>query len=136
MSRELRVQHLPARLQSAADVPADFAAQPIGTRADLLAAIQRVAPDTDISAQSRCRIEGPDGPIEVELGDTEPCSAITLRLGDDAASAFIVHDLLEQLGLRALDPAAPNGLFARPDDPEGLVRWHQHRSRLATSGAA
>jgi hypothetical protein len=134
MSRELRVQHLPARLASAAAIPADFVPRPLGPRTEVVAALRRVAPDLDDSDPACYRFEGPDGPVEVLIPPDDPCLGFTLRVGDGASVPFIVNDILTELGMHALDPAAPNGLFALPEGGlEGLTAWHEHRMRMAAA---
>ena len=129
MTRDLRVQHLPARLQSSAAIPADFVPRPISPRADVIAALQRVAPDLDRSDAGCLRLPGPDGVIEVLLGPEDPCPGLTLRVGDGASVPFIVNDILTELGQRALDPAAASGLFELPlDSRDGLVAWQEYRA--------
>lgn len=128
MTRDLRVQHLPARLQSSAAIPADFLPRPIGPRAEVVAALLRVAPDLDTSDAACLRLNGPDGVLEIVLGAEDPCEGLTLRIGDGGSFAFIVNDILTELGQRALDPASPSGLFELPLDQTGLLAWHEHRA--------
>jgi hypothetical protein len=135
MVRELRIQHLPARLAAADQIPADFEPRPIGPRAEVVAAILRVWPDADVGDPARFLIEGPKCTVELELGPEDPCTGLTVRLDDGRSGPFIVHDLLTELGQQALDPSASNGLFALPEDSlEGLAEWRKHREKLVKSG--
>ncbi|GAB4136854.1 MAG: hypothetical protein Fur0037_01620 [Planctomycetota bacterium] len=131
MVRDIRVQHLPSRIESSAEIPAGFVPRPIGARSDVLAAIARVAPDVKAEDPNRLTIPTPDGPVEVILGPEDPCEGLTLRIGDGASHPFVVNDLLAELGQRALDPQAESGMFEVPADPEGLARWHDHRAAAA-----
>ena len=129
MTRDLRVQHLPARLQAAADIPTDFVPRPLGPRAEMLAALQRVAPNLDDSDPGCLRFAGPDGEIEILIGPEDPCTSLMLRVGDGKSVPFVVNDILTELGQRALDAAAPSGLFELSlDDTEGLMSWHEFRA--------
>lgn len=136
MGRELRVQHLPARISAASEIPADFKPMPLGPRADVVAAILRVWPEAGGEDPCRFKIEGPGCAVEVELGPDDPCPGMTLRLDDGKSGPFIVNDLLTELGQRALDPAAKSGLFELPQDGlEGLAEWHKHRGAAMKAGS-
>ena len=112
MSWDLIVQQLPDGVWTVADIPDDFVPGSLGPRATILAAIQRVAPDADVSAPSWGRIERDGVHVEVNLGDADPVRSFALHVRGSGEATRLVRELLDALGMRALDPRSPTGIFA------------------------
>src|SRR5258707_9772808 len=104
MSWDIFVQDFPKNVKSAKDIPADYCAKPIGTRAEIIAKILEVVPFADFSDPSWGDIEGNDWSIEVNLGDDGPSDGFALHVrgaGDEAVG--VIAAILDHLNLRAFE---------------------------------
>lgn len=131
MSWDLYVQDLPHGIQNVAKIPPDFEPRELGTRAVLIAQIQRLLPECHFSNSSLGCIEADDYSIEIELGDTEVVTGIALHIRGDERAAYLVQYLLEGLQLHALDPSSDTGVFSlHAGSLKGFARWRSYRNRL------
>lgn len=135
MSYDVFVQDLPPEARSADEIPDDFVPGPIGTRTQVLAAIQEVAPAADASRPDWILIDGPDFALEVALGEEEELTEFAFHARGGADALAVIAAILTRLGLRALDPQAEGGLFAPgPDAAAAFARWRAYRDRVADRG--
>ena len=130
MSWDVFVQDLPAAIESVAEIPDDFWPGPIGARADLARRITEIAPDVEFSDPGWGRTERDGFSIEINLGADDPVRSFAMHIpgGDEAAEA--VADILDGLGLRALDPQTPGGLFAGASARASIARWRDYRDQV------
>ena len=119
MSIDIFFQDLPADVDDARDIPHDFVPGPIGSRAEVTAALVAAA-DIDFTGPQWGRIEGQRYSVEVNLGTDDPVMgfAFHARGADLREVDLIVADVLTALGIRALDPRREKVIV----DPETLLR--------------
>ncbi len=112
MTRELLVQDLPPGLAHRAQIPADWEPGILCSRQDVFEALRGLGLDFDSTRPERVRCElGPGRFLELILGAEELLFSFRLRSGESPDEGRLVAALLDRLGFRALDPAAPGGLF-------------------------
>lgn len=85
------------------DISHDFVPRPIGTRQDLIRNICEVVPFADFTDPAWGSIDGPGFWIEVHMGREERVTSCSFDLHGSDKSVGIVADILDYLGLRALD---------------------------------
>jgi len=129
MSWDIFVQDLPASAQLVADIPDDFVPKSLGDRAAIISKIRQIAPMVNFSDPNWGTIDGEDFSIEVNIGHGDPVHGFALHIRGGDLAAFVVADILDCLGLRAIDSGTggifqPNGLEA------GLRRWRAYRDRI------
>jgi hypothetical protein len=132
MSWDIFVMNLPLGIKSIDDIPKDYRALPLGPRSQIIAKIARLYPQCDFGDPSWGTLRLPECSIEFSLGEKEEVQhfAMHVRGGDGAPD--IVSRILSELGMPALDPSAPGGLFQH--DParraEGFNRWRGFRDHV------
>src|SRR5258708_5699610 len=120
MSWDIFVQDIPPGISAAADMPDDFVPKSLGPRCVIIDKIRTVVPNADFTDPTWGRIDAPDFSIEVNLGDNEEVDGFALHVRGGDMAAFVVADILEQLGLRAFDMDSDTGLFSiGPNGSEG-----------------
>jgi hypothetical protein len=130
VSWDIFVQDLPKDAKSVADIPDDFEAQPIGRRKEIIEGIRRVIPDMDMSDPTWLTIDGPDWSIEVNIGNGEILESFAFHVRGGDLAAAVVADILQELGLRALDPSSETGIFDPTTAKESLQRWRKYRNQI------
>lgn len=131
MSWDIFVQDIPPDVTSVEEMPEDFRPGFIGTRQAIIEAIRRVVPEADFSDPAWGTIAGPQYSIEVNIGAADPVTSFALHVSGGDQAAYVVHDILAELGLRAFDPSNPTGIFALDDGSlDGLRKWRAYRDRV------
>ena len=110
MSWDIFVQDLPPGIGSVGEIPNDFRPQVITTREEVLQAVREVQPQAAVSDPSWESIDGADWSVEVNLGDDGPLKSFAFHVRGSEEAAYVVHEVLERLGLRALDPSNESGI--------------------------
>jgi hypothetical protein len=132
MSWDIFVQDLPKNASTIEEIPDDFAPRPIGKRSQIIDKIREVVPAADFSEPSWGRIRGDNWSIEVNMGKDEECSGFCFHVRGSEAAAGVVAAILEELKLRALDPAHESGFFTvGPDAVEAFRKWRAYRDQVA-----
>jgi hypothetical protein len=132
MSWDIFVQDLPKAASTAKEIPDDFTPGPIGKRSQIIDKIRQIVPEADFSDPSWGRIDGEKWSIEVNMGKDKECSGFCFHVREDDAAAGVVAAILEQLDLRALDPAHKTGFFTPgPDALEAFRKWRPYRDQVA-----
>ena len=127
MSWDIFVQDIPRDAKSVGDIPDDFTPSVLGTRAQIIRSIERVVPGADFSRPEWGRIEAADHSIEVDMGDDEMCQSFALHVRGGPSAAFVVHEILEELGLRGFDPSNESGIFSLDAGSlDGLAEWRAY----------
>ena len=126
MSWDIFVQDLPPDAGSVDDIPKDFRPKPLGPRSEIIAKIREVVPNADFSDPSWGDIEGPDWSIEVNLGTSEVCDDFALHVRGHEGAVPVVLNILNRLGLRALDPSSDSGLFDPARALESFGAWRRY----------
>ena len=86
-------------------------------------------PAVDFSDPAWGRIAGPGFDIDVNFGKAEPVECITLHVSGGDQAPAVVADLVEALGLRALDSST--GEFFTPEAAEASFRkWREYRDHV------
>ena len=87
-------------------------------------------PEGDFSDPAWVRIDGEGYAIEVNLGSEERLDGFAFHVRGGEAALYVIKDLLDGLGLRALDPASDRGIFSLGGDSmDGYRRWQEFRRR-------
>ncbi len=128
MSWDIFVQEIPPDVRLVEEIPASFRPGTIGTRDEIIEGIQRVFPEADFSDPSWGKVDGPTYSIEVNIGADDPVTSFALHVRGGDQAAYVVHDILTELGLRAFDLSHPTGIFALDAGSlEGLREWREYR---------
>jgi hypothetical protein len=132
MSWDIFVMDFPSDIKTVRDIPKDFQPPPIGKRSDIIMKIKEIVPFADFTNPSWGQIDGKGFSIEVSLsGDEEILDGFVLyvRGGDEAVG--VIADILDNLGLRALDGSnEETGFFDPQKSVEGLRRWRAYRDQI------
>ena len=118
-------------MSSVDEIPNDFVPQPIGRRSEIIAKIKDVIPTADFTGPSWGIIDGDDWSIEINVGGEEKCNSFALHVRGADAAIGAVAAILEQLGLRGLDPqSSATGFFAADEEAiKSFARWRAYRDR-------
>jgi hypothetical protein len=132
MSWDIFIQDLPVDAGTVADIPDDFAAKSIGTRARFAMLIRRVAPEVSFDDDlSWGHILGDGFRIEIHIGE-DPVKCVALFVRGSSAAVGVVAALIECTGLRALDSGT--GEFFDVDAArESFAAWKTYRDQVAGS---
>lgn len=137
MSWDIFVQDIPPEVESVDHIPDDFAPGSIGTRESIISGIRRVVPNVDFQDPSWGKIDGPTYSIEVNIGDDGVVTSFALHVRGGEHAAYVVHDILTELGLRAFDLSSPTGIFALDEGSlDGFREWREYRDRILRAGGA
>jgi hypothetical protein len=132
MSWDIFVQDLPPGIASTDDIPDDFQPSPIGLRSKIMAKLSALYPECDFADPSWGILELPGCSIELNLGSDEELDGFAMHVRGDERAPNVVTHILEALGVRALDPSSPSGLFEQ--DPilrsESFARWRSYRAQI------
>jgi|SRR4051794_11176542 len=132
MSWDIFVQDLPVGIASTADIPDDFVPSAIGLRSKIIARVSALYPECSFADPSWGVLDIPGCSIELNLGTVEELTSFAMHVrGDERAPSVVAH-ILGELGMHALDPSSPSGLFEQ--DPilrsEYFTRWRAYRSSV------
>jgi hypothetical protein len=131
MSWDIFVQDIPPGLHMAADMPDDFVPKTLGPRRAIIETICSVVPSAHFSEPAWGRIDGPGFSIEVNLGEKEDVDGFAFHVRGGDMAAFVVADILQQLGFRAFDTGSDSGLFSiGPEGSEGQKKWRAYRDKV------
>ena len=128
MSWDIFVQDLPADATTLDDIPHDFAPQPLGLRAEIIATILAVVPYANFTDPTWGMIDAPEFSVEVNLGRDELVDAFALHVRGGSAAVACVVAILDALGARALD-AESGDIFNREAALERFERWRSYRDQ-------
>lgn len=130
MSWDVLLLRLPDDLTSVQELPDDHTPDPLGRRRDVLAAVARACPETDLSDPAWGELSGPTWSIELNIGSDDPVDSIMLRVrgsGDDVLTP--VFRLAEALGCKVLD--CSEGDLIVPGQTSAWHAFQQFRDRVA-----
>jgi hypothetical protein len=131
MSWDILVQDLPKTASRIEDIPDDFAPRPIGKRSQIIDKIRQIVPAADFSDPSWGLIDGENWSIEVSMGEEEECSGFCFHVRGSDAAVGVVAAILEELKLRAVDPAHDSGFFtAGSEATEAFRKWKAYRDQI------
>ena len=132
MSWDIFVQDVPSTANSVADIPSGFKPKPLGiTRTKVVETVRQVAPFADCSDPSWVRIAAQGGClIEVNLGQNENLDGFAFHVHGGDMSRLLIGEILERLGLRALDSASDSGFFAPETSHESFKKWQDYRTEI------
>jgi hypothetical protein len=130
VSWDIFVQDLPADAKTLDKIPDDFRPASLMARSTLIERIKEVAPEADFGDPTWGRIEGPSFSIEVNLGGKDPVESFAFHVRSGDMAAGIVSDILDHLGLRALDPGSDSGFFDRDGAVASLTAWRAYRDHV------
>lgn len=129
MSWDISIMDLPQDAHSVADIPDDFEPDTLGHRSELINSIRSVAPTATFPDPSWGEIVTPDFVIEFNMGKEEVVDSIMLHVRGGGAAAGLVADLLDYLGLRAIDVQSGD-FFDRSAAGESFAAWRSYRDSV------
>lgn len=134
MSWDVFVLNLPPGIRSLDDIPKDFEPPPLGTRAEIIAKIMAIYPQTDFGDPSWGILQLPECWIEFSLGAMDQVTSFAMHVRGGEQAPDIVAHILDALDVRAIDPNSKNGIFADHDSlRESFARWggfHAHVDKM------
>lgn len=126
MSWDVFVQHLPDGVRRVSEIPDDYEAEPLGARAELIAEIKRVLPDTDFSNPAWGKLDREDFSLEISVGTEETVDLITVHVRrGSAAAVYAVSQIITAVGGRGLD-SWTGELFDPAIGSHSLRRWRTY----------
>lgn len=135
MSWDIFVQDLPIGISTLRDVPDDFEPKPIGTRTQIIKAIQETVPEADFTDPSWGNIDGPGLSIEVNLGHDEEVTGFAFHVRGGGMAAGVVAAILKRLNLSAIDTGADSGIFDIATAQASFERWQTYRDQVIRTHA-
>jgi hypothetical protein len=133
MSWDIFVQDIPAGVTSVREIPDDFESGSLGPRAEIFEGIRTALPFANYSDGSWIRVDLPEVSMEISLGKDDPVQGFTFHVRGGYLAAAAIADVLRQLGVRAFDPEADNGLFDMATAGVSLRRWQEFRDAVLHS---
>lgn len=131
------MQDLPDGIRTIQDISNDFVPQSLGNPKDLIERIRNIFPEIDFTDPSCGKLDGEGFSIEINIGDEELVGSFALHIRGDDRAPYVVHHLLANLHLRALDPSSVTGIFSLEEgSAEGFARWEAYRSSVLGRGSA
>ena len=94
-----------------------------------MAGIRDVFPEVDFSDPQWGRIEEDIFSIEINIKADDPVGSFALHVRGGTGAILAVAALLERLGLRALDPQSPTGLFDAGTSRQSFESWRSNRDQ-------
>ncbi|MFH9983954.1 hypothetical protein ACH4ND_33055 [Streptomyces sp. NPDC017179] len=120
MSWDVLLLHLPDDVTSLQETPDDYTPPPLGRQHDVLAAVSRAVPETNLSDPAWGELLGPTWSMELTIGSKDPVDSIMLHIrgsGDDVLTP--VFRLASALGCKVLDFS--EGDLITPQEPAGRM---------------
>ena len=133
MSWDIFVQDLPKNVRAIEQIPSDFRPQPILPRERIVQVFKEVAPFTDFSDPRWWRVTCASFSVEVNIGDEDPSNGFALHLRGSEEAAGFVADVLQRLGVRALDPGSETGIFDPEKSKESFRKWKAYRDHVVAT---
>jgi hypothetical protein len=136
VSWDIFVQDIPEYAVSLDDIAEDFKPKLLVSRSNVIGAILKFAPFSDVSDPTWVRIQGHGADIEVSLGDHDQVAGFAFHVRGGDASIGIIAGILQDLRLRALDPGSDTGIFDPGKAGDSLKKWLEYRDRVLGRGRA
>jgi len=130
MSWDIFVQDLPEGIKRIQEIPDDFHPKPFLPRTRIAETIKELVPFTDFSDPNWWRIKCAAFSIEVNINSDDPSAGFALHIRGGEEVIGFVHELLERLGVRGLDPSSDTGFFDMEKSRQGLQRWSSYRDQI------
>ena len=125
MSWDVFIQHMPASALRFADIPEDYTPLPLGSAAEVVAAIKAVFAEADASDPTWLPVETPAYSIELGVGTDDPVSTIALHVVGDDSVVPKVAELIDRLGARAID-SWTGEFFDAETAVDSIRRWRTY----------
>jgi hypothetical protein len=104
MSWDVLLLKLPQNALQPQDVPDDYVAPAIGSRAEVASVLRKVLRSLECNTDSFSTLSCSSFAMEIILGDEEPCSQLLLHVhGDGGEATKTILRVAKHLGLRAID---------------------------------
>ena len=98
------LQKFPHEARQPQDIPDNYVAPAIGSRAEVALALRKLFRDGESANDSCVTVQNSSFAMEIILGDEEPCSQLLLHVHSDGQGARkAILRIAERLGLRAID---------------------------------
>jgi hypothetical protein len=130
MSWDVTVQRFSREYSAIEDIPEDEQCLPLGSRAEVHAAISQYFPSTDWADPAWGNFESSDGSIEFSLGKEEPNSGFMMHIRASSAVVRAIVAMCRAAAWQALD--CSNGvLLEKAGDPTaGLEQWSAYHNQV------
>jgi hypothetical protein len=104
MSWDVFLQKFPQEARQPQEVPDNYVASAIGSRAEVASALRELFRDVECANDSCVTVQNSSFAMEIILGDEEPCSQLLLHVHSEGQGARkAILRIAERLGLRAID---------------------------------
>ena len=134
MSWDVVFLGLPAGVGALADL-GDQDLVPLATRAEVMAALTRAAPDADWRDPTWGQIEGAGFSIEVSVGDDDPVASVMLHVRGGDGALGVIAAIAEALGRAPVDCSDGTLLdLSSPAAAASLRAWRAYRDRVVEPG--
>lgn len=130
MSWDISVQRFRKEYHCLADIPNDEECVPLGSSAEVRAAIDRYFPAIDWSDPGWGRLDADFGSVEFNMGNAEPnCGFMMhIRASGEVVPMIVAMSLSERW--QALDPNAGTFLEKSAQPVAGLEDWAAYRAQV------
>lgn len=110
-------------------IPDDFIPQPLGSRAELMARIQRRVPALRFGPDGLGCVTGTGLDLEINVGKQDPVDSIAFHGRGGSGDIEVIADVLDALHLRAID-SGTGEFFSRSAAQAAQREWREHRNAV------
>ncbi|CUI04123.1 hypothetical protein [Massilia antarctica] len=107
---------------------------PMGSRAEIQAAISDLFADTGWSDPTCGDYQGPAGSVGFNLSDDDPVNSVMLHVRAGEAIIAPIVALCLRHGWQAMDTSAGTFVEQAPVPEQGLRQWRAYRDQIAGQG--
>ena len=130
MSWDVSLFKFPRRYRTTEEIPRDEQLLPLGSLAEVQAAVSMAFPGTDWSDPVWGVYDSEFGSIEFSVGKDDPVQALSLHVrASDAIVGGILH-LCEHMGCQAIDFTNSVFLDQSEHPAAGLQQWREYRNHV------
>lgn len=134
MSWDVSLYRFTRQYRTIEEIPGDEQPLPLGSLAEVQAAVSGVFPGTDWSDSVWGVYDSEFGSIEFNVGKDDPVQSLGLHVrASDAIVGGILH-LCERVGCQAIDLTDSTFLDQSEHPVAGLEKWREYRNQVVGKG--
>lgn len=131
MSWDVLLLRLAKDVRAINDLPDDFAAESLGSPAEVAATLKALFPAIDLTDPTWAVLIDDDYSIEFSIGDANPCTSLMLHVRGTESVIKLIRSLCERTAWRAFDTTDGKLLDFSKDPAKGLREWIAYRAQVA-----